>query len=103
MIHDIEFEVIIIYFNFSKTHVLNNAWCRGEVVKHADSHNTGVVSSIPPCVTFKKPLVRRATGNYLMNSTSLEKTQSPVSCFCYARNRVCNAVEQWADFGVADI
>ena len=27
-----------------------------------------------------------------MNSTSLEKTQSPVSGFCNARNRVCNAV-----------
>ena len=30
-------------------------------------------------------------GNHLMDSTSLEKTQSPVSAFCYARNRVCNA------------
>ena len=27
-----------------------------------------------------------------MNSTSLEKTQRPVSGFCYARNRVCDAV-----------
>ena len=56
------------------------------------THNTGVVSSIPPCVTFKTPLVRKATGNHLMNSTSLGKTQNPVSGFCYARNRVCNAV-----------
>ena len=57
------------------------------------THNTGVVSSIPPCATFKKtPLVRKATGNHLTNSTSLEKRQSPVSGFCYTRNRVCNPV-----------
>ena len=55
------------------------------------THNIGVVSSIPPCVIFKTPLVRKATGNHLMNSTSLEKTQSPVSGFCYAPSRVCNA------------
>ena len=98
------------------------------------THNTGVVSSIPPWVTVKnaigeegnwKPpcevhflrrisepclwfllrsksnmvwnsmkmiLARKAMWNHLMNSTFLEKTQSPVSGFCYARNRVCNAV-----------
>ena len=27
-----------------------------------------------------------------MNSISLEKTQSPVSGFCYARNRICDAI-----------
>ena len=48
------------------------------------THNTGVVSSIPPSVTFKMSLVRKATGNHFMNSISLEKTQSPVSGFCYA-------------------
>ena len=41
---------------------------------------------------LKTPLARKATGNHLMRSTSLGKTQSPVSGFCYARNRVCNAV-----------
>ena len=56
------------------------------------THNTGFVSSIPPCVTFKTPLVRKATGNNPMNSNSLEKTQSHVSGFCYPRNRVYNAV-----------
>ena len=56
------------------------------------THNTGVVSSIPPCVTFKTSLARKATGNHLMNSTSLEKkTQSPFSGCCYARNLVCDA------------
>ena len=40
-------------------------WCLGD---------TGVVSSIPPCVTCKAPLVRKATGNHLTNSTSLERT-----------------------------
>ena len=48
------------------------------------THNTGVVRLIPPCVTLKTSLVRKATGKRLMNSTSLEKTQSPVSGFCYA-------------------
>ena len=37
-------------------------------------------------------LVRKATGNHLIKSTSLEKTQNPVSGFCYARNRVRSAV-----------
>ena len=64
--------------------------CLGVVVKHANSQNR-VVSWIPPYVTFKAPLVKKTTGNHLMNSTSLEKTHSPVSGFCYARNRVCNA------------
>ena len=41
---------------------------------------------------FKTPLVGKATGNHLIKFTFLEKTQSPVSGFCYARNRVCNAV-----------
>ena len=54
------------------------------------THNTGVVSSIPQCVTFKMPLARKGTGNQLMNSTSLEKTQSPVFGFCYARNGAGN-------------
>ena len=56
------------------------------------THNTGIVSWIPPCVTFKTPLVMKAMGNHLMNSTSLENTQSPVSGFCYARNRVWSVV-----------
>ena len=43
------------------------------------------------CNSMKILLARKATGNHLMNSTSLEKTQSPVSGFCYTRNRVCNA------------
>ena len=46
------------------------------------THNTGVVSSIPPYVTFKAPLVRKATGNHLRKSISLEKNsraQSVVS------------------------
>ena len=58
------------------------------------THNTGLVSSIPPCVTFKTPFVRKATGNHLMNSTSLDKTQSPVSGFRYARNWVNNAASK---------
>ena len=44
----------------------------------------GVVSLVPPCVTFKMPLVGKATGSHLMNSTSLEEIQSTVSGFYYA-------------------
>ena len=35
--------------------------------------NPGVVSSSPTPVTFKTPLVRKATGNHLIKSTSLVK------------------------------
>ena len=45
------------------------------------THNAGVFSEIPPCVTFLAQLAREATGNHLMNSTSLEKTQSPFPGF----------------------
>ena len=45
------------------------------------THNTEVVSSFPPCVAFKTPLVRKATGNHLMNSTSLEKSSEPCLWF----------------------
>ena len=40
------------------------------------THNTGFVSSIPPCVPFKTPLVRKAKGNHIMNSTSLGKLRA---------------------------
>ena len=46
------------------------------------THNTGVVSSDPTRVTIKIPWVRQATGNHLMNCTSLEKTRSSVSGLC---------------------
>ena len=55
------------------------------------TQNTGVVSSIPPCVTSKTPWARKVTGNHLVNATSLEKTQIPVSGFCYAQNREYNS------------
>ena len=42
---------------------------------------TWVVSSNLPCVTMKTPLLRKATGNHPINSTSPEKTQSPVSAY----------------------
>ena len=40
------------------------------------THNTGVFSWIPPCINFKTPLARKATGNHLMNSISLEKLRA---------------------------
>ena len=53
------------------------------------THNTGFLSSIPPCVTLKNVIGEEGDGNHLMNSTSLEKSQSPVSGFYDARNREC--------------
>ena len=44
-----------------------------------------IISSIPPCVTFKTPLARMATGNHLIKFTSLEKTQSPVLVLIHIR------------------
>ena len=41
--------------------------------------------------SMKILLARKAMGNHLMNSTSAEKIQSPVSGFCVAGNRVCNS------------
>ena len=55
------------------------------------THKIGVVSFTPGSVTMKTPLVMNTTGSYLIVSISLEKTQSPVSGFFYAQNRVCNA------------
>ena len=79
--------------------VAGNSSCRTMGIWHclsvplsARTHITGVISSSPPCVTLKTPSARKAAGNHLMNSTSPEKTQITVSGFCYARNRVCNAV-----------
>lgn len=46
----------------------------------------------------KTPLVGKTTGKYLMKSAFLEKAQSPVSCFCYGRNRACNAVCRSSQF-----
>ena len=45
------------------------------------THNAGVVSSKLVRVTIKTSLVKKATENHLIKSTSLEKTQSPVSGF----------------------
>ena len=35
------------------------------------THNSGVMILIPPCVTIKMPLERKATGNHLIKSISL--------------------------------
>ena len=40
------------------------------------TRKTGVVTSIPPCVTIIMPLVRNATGNHLIKSTSLGKLRA---------------------------
>ena len=46
------------------------------------THSAGVVSSNPAHVTIEMSLVRKAKGNHLIKSISLEETQSPVSVFC---------------------
>ena len=55
-------------------------------------HNTGRGCEFESYTYRNKNTIdeRKATGNHLIKSTSLEKTQSPVSGFCHARNRVCN-------------
>ena len=55
------------------------------------THNTGVVSSNPACVTIETSLARKTKGNHIVKSTSREMIHSPVPGFCYARNRVCDA------------
>ena len=40
------------------------------------SYCTGAVNSVPPCVTMKTPLLRKAMGNHLIKSTSLEKLRA---------------------------
>ena len=57
------------------------------------THTTWIASSNPARVPIKTPLARKATGSHLVKSTSLGETQSPVSAFCYDRNRICNAVQ----------
>ena len=42
------------------------------------THNTGIMSSNHACVGIKTLLVRKATGNHFIKSTSLEETQSPL-------------------------
>ena len=50
------------------------------------------MSSNPAHGVRKTSLVRKATGNHLIITTTLSEAQSPFSGFCYARNRVCDAV-----------
>ena len=67
------------------------AW-RGVVVEHADSQHRGCQPDFFICQN-KNAIGKE--GNMKPPRefpTSLEKTQSPISGFCYARNRVCNAV-----------
>ena len=51
------------------------------------------MSSNPVGVTLKTQFMRKATGNHLKKSTSLEKNPSPVSGFCCAQNQVYDAVQ----------
>ena len=56
------------------------------------TRNSGVFRSNAKRATMKTPLARKATGNHLIKFTSLEKTRIVVFGFCFARNRVCDAV-----------
>ena len=49
--------------------------CSGAIVYwlNVQTHNTGVVSSIPAHVTIKTPLVMKAMEKHLSKSTSLKK------------------------------
>ena len=54
------------------------------------TYNKVVMSSNPTRVTIKMALTREAMESHLIKPTSLEKTQSILSGFCYILNRVCN-------------
>ena len=56
------------------------------------THNEGVVSSIPPCVTFSNTIGKESNGKPPHEFHFPRKPQSPVAGFCYARNRLCDAV-----------
>ena len=47
----------------------------GDLVKIVRTYIAGVVSSNPVRVAINAPLVRKATGNYLINSTSLKNSK----------------------------
>ena len=50
------------------------------------------MNSNPARVTIETPLVRKVTGNRIIKSFSVEKTQNPVSDFFQDQKKVCNAV-----------
>ena len=66
------------------------------------THNTRVVSSNPTRVTIKAPLVRKANGNHLIKSTSLDKSESPVSGFCLAELEIVFAMQSQIATGGSD-
>ena len=51
-------------------------WCRCIVVKYADSQHRGCQLDSSMCHFKKTLLMRKASGNHLMNSTSLEKLRA---------------------------
>ena len=61
------------------------------MVKHADSQYKGCEFECCMCHN-KNAIGEEGNGKPPHESTSLERTQSPVAGFCYARNRVCNRV-----------
>lgn len=51
----------------------------------------GIGSEFASCTChYKMALASNGTGNHLIKSTLLNKTQSPVSCFSYSRSRICD-------------
>ena len=56
------------------------------------THDTGGCEFESCTYRDQNTMVSMATGGHLIKSTSLEEVKIPVSGFCYARNRVCNAV-----------
>ena len=58
-------------------------WRSGEVVNRVNPYNKRVISSNLARVTIKTTLMRKAMENHLIKSNSLEKSQSPLSDYCY--------------------
>ena len=63
------------------------------MVKHAGSRQMDCQFDSSMC-HFQNAIGEETTGSRLLNSTSLENTQRPVSGFFYTRDRACSAVFQ---------
>ena len=75
---------------FLESHV-GEKWYRGVVVKHADSQHRGYQFDSSTCHN-KNAIGEEGHWKPPHEFHFPRNTQSPFSGFCYARNRVCNAV-----------
>ena len=87
-----ELKLVLLLVRTPFVHALGRSkeWCRGVVVKHADSQRRGFQSDSSMCHN-KEAIGAEGNGNPPHKIHFPRKTQSPVFGFCYAGIRVCNA------------